>query len=317
MQKLNFHSISIEVTKNCNLACKHCYACAKNAVEVSTIQIDALGDFFEHFSAAGGRRVLLTGGEIFLVPEWKQIVWAAKKSGLMIDIFSNGTLITRDTANFVSENVNLINISLDGPEQHHDKLRRSPGSFQKTLNGLKLLQEYNAHIAIQCTITPNNIKCTDWLLDILEICNPIFVKLGHVSAMGRGATNQDLMLSDHIYLKKLAIDYLERLNNFHTQVITNIITQNELKLFYPDFEQVVTPWILPNGDILSCYTDEHQDFWQISDIYNYPTTSQEKINRRQKLVKEAYQKAEAMSNFDLLQILNETAIEIAQQENCQ
>lgn len=316
MQKLNFPSISIEVTKNCNLACKHCYACAKNTVEVSTIQIDALGDFFERFSAAGGRRVLLTGGEIFLVPEWKQIVCAAKKNGLMIDIFSNGTLITRDTANFVSENVNLINISLDGPEQHHDKLRRSPGSFQKTLNGLKLLQEYNAHIAIQCTITPNNIKCTDWLLDILEICKPIFVKLGHVSAMGRGATNQDLMLSDHICLKKLAIDYLERLNNFHTQVITNIITQNELKLFYPDFEQVVTPWILPNGNILSCYTDEHQDFWQISDIYNYPTTSQEKINRRQKLVKAAYQKAEAMSNFDLLQILNETAIEIAQQENC-
>lgn len=311
MKTLNFETISIELTKYCNLSCAYCYACATNNPNAQIIDINKLCSFFSVFKENGGRRILLTGGEICLVKELKAVITFAKECGLLVDLFSNGTLIDDDKASFISKNVNLINISLDGPEEHHDLYRGVPGSYKKTLQALEYLRAYGAHVALQCMVTPYNFDQIGWLHSISDICNPIIIKLGHVSNMGRGTNKTELIINDYEKLKETARIFMESYNHFHTRIVTNIINLDELKVFYPNFNMMVTPWLLPDGRILSCYVNNHQDFWTLSTLESYPFTSDESFEKRKKLIVKSYEKASTMESFDVLQLLSDTAEEIA------
>jgi MoaA/NifB/PqqE/SkfB family radical SAM enzyme len=311
MRTLNFETISIELTKYCNLSCAYCYACATNDPNAPIIDLSKLFNFFHVFKKNGGRRILLTGGEICLVKELKEIIKCAKEYGLLVDLFSNGTLINDDLASFISKNVNLINISLDGPEEHHDLYRCVKGSYKKTLQALEYLKVHKAHVALQCMVTPYNFDQIGWLHSISDICDPIIIKLGHVSKMGRGTNKTGLMIDDYDKLKETAQILMESYNHFHTRIVTNIISLDELKIFYPNFNMMVTPWLLPDGRILSCYVNNHQDYWTLSTLESYPYTSDESYKRRKILIEKAYEKASTMGCFDVLQLLSETAEEIA------
>lgn len=310
MIKLNFESISIEITKQCNLACSYCYAKASNH-ESSMLSTSLLLDFFPRFRDSGGRRVLLTGGEALLCKDIKEIIDHAVSCGLLVDLFTNGTLITEEMAEFLAEKINLINVSLDGPEAHHDLCRGKKGSFQNTVRALKLLQKYNARIAIQCMVTPMNIDKMSWIYEISNICSPIFIKLGHVSAMGRGVLVPDLYLKELFTIKELAQLYLEKYNHFHTRIITNVISKEELKIFYTDFDYLVTPWMFSDGTIHTCYVDDYLDYWELTDICEYPYTSEMQYQKRKRLIDMAHMAAEKAEYFDLLQLLSDVAKEIA------
>ncbi len=310
MKMLSFETISIELTKNCNLSCAYCYACATTNPDAQTINLDKLYRFIRVFRKNGGRRILLTGGEICLVKELKSVITYAKECGLLVDLFSNGTLIDEELADFISKNVNLINISLDGPEEHHDLYRGVKGSYQRTLQSLEYLKLYGAHIALQCMVTPYNFDKINWLNSISSICEPIMIKLGHVSKMGRGTSKTELMLDDYEKLKETAQVFMESYNHFHTRIVTNIISLDEMKVFYPNFNMMVTPWVLPDGRILSCYVNEHKDYWTLSTLDTYPIATDDSFERRKNLIKKSFEKASAMEYFDVLQLLSDTAEEI-------
>lgn len=311
MIKLNFESISIEITKRCNLACTYCYANANN-LDALIFDTELLKDFFPRFRNNGGRRILLTGGEALLCKDIKKIINYAVDCGLLVDLFTNGTLIDEDMAEFLAEKINLINISLDGPEAHHDSCRGKKGSYQNTVRALRLLKKKNARIALQCMVTANNIDNMDWIYGISDICKPIFIKLGHVSTMGRGKFTQDLYLQELNSVKALAQHYLEKYNHFHTRIITNIVSKEELKMFYSDFNQLVTPWMFSDGTIRTCYVDNYFKYWELSTIKSYPYTTEEQYNKRKLLVELAYQAAEKREYFDVLQLLSDTAKQIAE-----
>lgn len=311
MINLKFESISIEVTKQCNLSCTYCYA---NANSRDTLMLDAelLKDFFLRFRNNGGRRILLTGGEVLLCKDIKKIINYAVDCGLLVDLFTNGTLVDEDMAEFLSEKINLINISLDGPENHHDDCRGKRGSYQKTISALRLLKKKNARIALQCMVTSSNVNDMDWIYGISEICEPILIKFGHVSNMGRGKFTKDLYLQDLNFVKKLAQHYLEKYNHFHTRIITNIISKDELKMFYSDFDKMVTPWMFSDGTIRTCYVDDYHEYWELSTIHSYPYTTEAQYNKRKLLIELAYQAAKEMEYFDILQLLSDIAKQIAE-----
>lgn len=314
MINVNFESISIEVTKQCNLACRYCYANANNS-DTLTLDAELLKDFFQRFKNSGGRRILLTGGEALLCKDIKRIIDYAVDCGLLVDLFTNGTLVDEDMAEFLSKKINLINISLDGPENHHDDCRGKSGSYQKTVSALRLLNKKNARIALQCMVTARNINDMDWIYEISEICEPIFIKFGHVSNMGRGKFTKDLYLQELNSVKALAQNYLEKYNHFHTRIITNIISKDELKMFYSDFNKMVTPWMLSDGTIQTCYVEDHFAYWELSTLKSYPYVTETQYNKRNLLVELAYQAAEKMEYFDVLQLLSDTAKKIAEKNN--
>ena len=94
----------MELTFRCNNLCKHCYCGAapddagQIQREMSTASVLRLID---ELVDMGCLWFLITGGEPMLRPDFREIYLHAKKRGLLVIIFTNGTLIDDEMAAFL------------------------------------------------------------------------------------------------------------------------------------------------------------------------------------------------------------------------
>jgi len=92
---------------------------------------------------AGCLWLTYTGGEIFARKDFLDIYTYGKKKGLLITLFTNGTLITREIANYlVTWRPFCIEITLYGrTRETHEGVTGVPGSYEQCLEGIRLLTE--------------------------------------------------------------------------------------------------------------------------------------------------------------------------------
>ncbi len=137
---------SMEVTKRCNLTCVHCY----NNLPLSDQQARrtelTLGEhcrILDELAAEGCLWLLYTGGEIFVRKDFLDIYAYAKKTGFLITLFTNGTLITPLVAECLATwRPFSVEISLYGcTAETHDRVTGVAGSFDRTMRGVRLLME--------------------------------------------------------------------------------------------------------------------------------------------------------------------------------
>lgn len=310
--KLAYKTISIELTKRCNLECKYCYSRVYKEDEASELTTEQIKSFLKNFCVNGGRRVLYTGGEPLLRRDFRELVLYARELGLLVDLFTNGTLIDKECARFLSENINLVSVSLDGPRVNHDEVRGVKGSYDKAQKALEYLNDEKVHFSLQCMVTSSNYADLDWLKEIMEKTHPLMIKLGHVSKMGRGKAQKNLWLNEDkvMHLKRLASKISEDYSAFHTRVLSNIITKEELHKFYSTLDNTLSPWLLPNGKIVICYVNEGISDWTISNVASYPEGNDEIYYKTKLLEKAIYEEAVNRKYFDLLELSATMAEEI-------
>jgi len=313
MNNFAFESINIELTKKCNLVCTHCYAsCALHKDQDVVVDLNIYDDFFNRFSAAGGRHVLLTGGEIFLISNLKDVVESAYIAGLNIMLFSNGTIIRGEDYEWIKKHVDLVNISLDGPEEHHDSLRGQKGSYARTLSTLKSFEEMQIRFLLQSTVTPENLAQMEWIYPVCRTYQPLMVRLGHINPVGRGKKVQSKWIGKNLYpeLKQIAHKICEEANHFHTRIMTNLVTQEEFKIFYPTIKAAVTPWMTPAGDIHIKYCDGKNSTWKVSNIQKYPEAEQNGKPICELLENKILEIAKGLDYLDLMEVIDQAAEEI-------
>lgn len=142
----------------CNLACKYCYYLEKANLYADNpreVMSDELLEKFisEYIAAQTMPQVLFTwhGGETLMRPVsfYKRAMELQKKyaAGRTIDncIQTNGTLITDEWCRFFKENIWLVGVSIDGPQEFHDEYRRNKGgrpSFRQVMHGINLLNKH-------------------------------------------------------------------------------------------------------------------------------------------------------------------------------
>jgi uncharacterized protein len=136
---------------------------------------------------AGGSRVTLSGGEPLLHPEIRGILrYAASKA--RVQILSNGTLLDRDWASFLAQEVNPdIQLSLDGSRPEiHDRLR-GRGSFAATVKAVTLLQEAGlaGQITLAATIMRPNLKDLPEIIRLAQALGVAQVRFLPVRRVGR------------------------------------------------------------------------------------------------------------------------------------
>ena len=125
---------TIELTRRCNNRCRHCYnnLPAKDpkalASELSTSDIRRILD---EIAAAGCVWLLMTGGEILLRPDFLELYRHAKKNGLLVTLFTNGTLVTPKLAEALVQSrpfaieVTLYGSTAETYERVFETVRRS------------------------------------------------------------------------------------------------------------------------------------------------------------------------------------------------
>lgn len=124
----------------------------------------------QHFIAAHGSVVNFSwhGGEPLLagIEFYRKAIAFQKKhspSGTTFNngIQTNGTLLNDEWCRFLASEKFVIGISLDGPQELHDKFRKTPvseSSFQNVLKGFSLLINHGIMPEILCVVNSENVK---------------------------------------------------------------------------------------------------------------------------------------------------------------
>jgi MoaA/NifB/PqqE/SkfB family radical SAM enzyme len=153
---------SLELTFRCNNNCIHCYCNipandrAEISKELDTFMIKRLLD---QIADEGCLWLMITGGEPFLRPDFKDIYFYAKKKGMLIILFTNGTLIDEKMADFLAEWMPYsIEITLYGAsEKTYEDVTRVHGSYGKCIKGIELLLERKIPLELKTMAIRQNV----------------------------------------------------------------------------------------------------------------------------------------------------------------
>jgi len=201
--------IAWEVTRSCNLACKHCRAEAHTNPypgEFSTEEAKALIDTFPE---TGSPIIIFTGGEPLMRPDIFELVAHARERGLRSVMAPNGTLISPEIARKIHEvGIARCSISIDGPESaSHDVFRGMSGAFAASMRGIEHLKAAGVEFQLNTTVTKSNIKS---FKDIFSLADKLGAAAWHIFLlvpMGRAANLAGEVIS--------AEEYEEVLNWFY------------------------------------------------------------------------------------------------------
>ncbi|MGC9436133.1 MAG: radical SAM protein, partial [Methanomicrobiales archaeon] len=143
-----------DLTRACNLRCRHCYQRAGRPLpeELSTDEALALVD---ELADAGVVALSLSGGEPLMRRDLFDIAARARDRGMYVSCASNGTLITPDVARRMKESgIEYVEISLDAPDAAtHDAFRGMPGAFERTCAGVRACVDAGLFTCVAATAT--------------------------------------------------------------------------------------------------------------------------------------------------------------------
>ncbi len=150
---MNQEELAIEVTTRCNSSCLHCFA--RSGVSRSTsLTVDLVKEIMVEGYDAGYRHLHITGGEPLL---WKGLFEAADYGFDVgyetIFMNTNGTLITEEISKRLAGCGRLsISVSLDGPEDLHDRIR-GKGSHRRAMKGIEKALNRGIDLTVFTTVT--------------------------------------------------------------------------------------------------------------------------------------------------------------------
>ncbi len=168
-----------ELTKRCNLECKHCRAEADDEIfkgELDTLKIKSVIDDIADFA---NPILVLTGGEPLYRDDLFDISSYAKGKEFRIALATNGTLIDHEIASKIKlSGFDRVSISIDGKDAlSHDGFRGIPGSFDKALRGANYLKDADVEFQFNTTITKRNV---DELESIIELSEKMGARALHI-----------------------------------------------------------------------------------------------------------------------------------------
>ena len=179
------------MTDRCNLRCRHCYLGESFHQDLSVDQIQRVLKEFEEIQ---GLRLLLSGGEPMLHPQFWKINEILRNYAFRSILLSNGTLITREATKRLR--VHEVQISLDGMKEGHEALR-GEGTFEKTLLAIDQLQEANIRVSIATMIHRKNLSEFGQIASLLQSKQIEEWNVDVPCIEGRLKKNQDLWVAPY------------------------------------------------------------------------------------------------------------------------
>ncbi|MDO4621463.1 MAG: radical SAM protein [Eubacteriales bacterium] len=152
---------TFELTPMCNMNCRMCYV-RKTREEMGRDLLPA-GEWIRIGREAreqGLLFLLLTGGEPFLRPDFREIYEELHDMGFVLTINSNGTLIDEQVISWLKERPPIrINITLYGASNaSYARLCANPQGFDQVMRGIHLLKREGIEVKLNYTVTPYNAE---------------------------------------------------------------------------------------------------------------------------------------------------------------
>lgn len=265
------HITAKPTSYQCNLQCDYCFYLDKEAQFTHSPRMDdqTLKTFIKSYIDASGEVVYFTwqGGEPTLAGLdffRKAVTWQQQFSGskkIHNALQTNGVLLNDEWCRFLKKHNFLIGISIDGPEELHNRYRvtrSGKGTFQKVMAAIERLKEHQIEFNTLTVINNINVHHP---LDVYEFLKEIgsrhmqFIELLETSEPNISFTHS-LDTFRLIDLSVPSADY----GRFMSAIFKVWVKEDVGKIFIRQFESTLSR-VLGNGHT-SCIFQEvcHNNF---------------------------------------------------------
>ncbi len=173
-------AVRMEITNRCPNRCCYCNVWNIKAEDPPKEKIFSI---LEQLKRLGTKKISFSGGEPLLRSDVGEIIDYCKSLGISPEMNSRGFRI-KDKIEEV-KNLDLLKISIDGPQDIHDFLSKRKGSYRECLEAIKLAKDNGIRVSMATTITKYNIGHLRFLLELARE-NEIKIAFQPLKPMYRG-----------------------------------------------------------------------------------------------------------------------------------
>ncbi|MBM3251733.1 MAG: radical SAM protein [Candidatus Omnitrophica bacterium] len=303
-------SYAVALTSRCNCKCLTCGIPNNKDLSQAELSCNEYSNFFESLGESPFW-VTFTGGEPFLRSDIVEIIYLFYKicRPKIMNISTNGTL-TENTIKGVGRILDLcrdshlvLNLSLDGVGEDHDRLRGSPGCYKKTLDtfqGLKKIRQKNFILGINTVLSKYNIAGFSRLCEEIKDLEPdsytteIAQEREELNNLGYGivpdcrAYNKamDYLKSEKIAFKPTRLNNLKRLmRRAYYRQVSGFLKNQAYSLRC--LAGVTSGFVSPSGNISFCcfYTSPVGNLREVDFDFNKIWFA-DKARERRKMLKD-------------------------------
>lgn len=177
----------------------------------------ALIRFLKEAADEGYGVVAFSGGEPFLYPDFAAVLEAAKALGLRRLAVTNGTVLAGARAAALGL-LDLVAVSVDGREDVHNRIRRSPTAFARMVKGLDVVRRAGIPFGIAHTVTRDSLPNLPWMAEfaveqgarILQL-HPLGMVGAAEEGLAGGGLDGEILARTWLTALALQADYGDRL----------------------------------------------------------------------------------------------------------
>ncbi len=152
---------NLEITPRCNFNCKMCYVHLTDA-EAKRIGKEHSAEEWismaKQLVEAGALKLLLTGGEVFVRKDFREIYEAISEMGVLIHIFTNGFFVDEKVLTWLAKRPPFsLRITLYGASNEtYEKVTGIKNAFDQVIKNIDLIINSGIKLTLAATIISDN-----------------------------------------------------------------------------------------------------------------------------------------------------------------
>ena len=189
--------VLMELTRACDLACRHCRADSVLRRDPAELSTDELFGVFDDLASLGAPRprVVLTGGDPLQRPDLDDLVRHAASAGLSVAVSPAGTPRATEER-FVAlraAGAGAASLSIDGESAvTHDAFRRVDGSFDWTVKACRAAIAAGLRLQVNTTVSADTVRDLPGIAKLVSDLGAMMWSVFFVVPVGRGQTMRPL-----------------------------------------------------------------------------------------------------------------------------
>jgi radical S-adenosyl methionine domain-containing protein 2 len=179
-------TINWHLLKACNMECKFCYATFNDIKEKKISKQEGFLLLEKLWNTGLFKKINFAGGEPMLIPYIDEYIIFAKKMGFETSIVTNGSKITQEWLNKVSNHLDILGLSVDSIIEYTNILsgRAIKGSSLSNTRYYELVALINhSNIKLKINTVVNSLNKEEIMTDFINFAQPFRWKILQATAI--------------------------------------------------------------------------------------------------------------------------------------
>jgi len=167
---------TFDLTYRCNFGCAHCYVghlVGQKRSEARELDTGQVVDLLEQAADAGCLMMLLSGGEPLLRDDFAQAYTSARRLGMIVTVFTNGSLVRPQHLEAFGEYPpHEVEVTLYGAtEETYERVTGVPGSYWSVRRGIEQLLGAGVRVGLKSMILRDNVHEIETMAELARDLN--------------------------------------------------------------------------------------------------------------------------------------------------